>query len=131
MKTLKISSSKKDILSIADLSTKEINLILMLAGKLKLEQKSGKSRPLLHGKTLGMVFQKLLTRTKVSLEFVLFYLVGGGVYLSANDIYLSRGKTIGDTAKTLTLYLDCLMARVYNHDDVRTLARYAWVPVIN
>ena len=131
MKTLKISSSKKDILSLADLSTKEINLILMLAGKLKLEQKSGKSRPLLHGKTLGMVFQKPSTRTRVSFEVGMYQLGGGAVYLSANDIQLSRGETIGDTAKTLSLYLDCIMARVYNHEDVQTLARYAWVPVIN
>ena len=55
----------------------------------------------------------------------------GAVYLGANDIQLSRGETIGDTAKTLSLYLDCIMARVYNHEDVQTLARYAWVPVIN
>ena len=68
MKTLKISSSKKDILSIADLSTKEINLILMLAGSFQFEQKSGKSRPLLHGKLFGMVFQKPSTRTRVSFE---------------------------------------------------------------
>jgi ornithine carbamoyltransferase len=131
MKTLKTSLSKKDILSIADLSTNEISMILMLAGKLKREQKSGKSRPFLRGKMLGMIFQKPSTRTRVSFEVGMYQLGGGAVYLGANDIQLSRGETIEDTAKTLSLYLDCVMARVYNHNDVQTLARYASVPVIN
>jgi ornithine carbamoyltransferase len=131
MKTLKTSLSKKDILSIADLSTNEISMILMLAGKLKREQKSGKSRPFLRGKMLGMIFQKPSTRTRVSFEVGMYQLGGGAVYLGANDIQLSRGETIEDTAKTLSLYLDCIMARVYNHKDVQTLARYASVPVIN
>ncbi|MDQ3727723.1 MAG: ornithine carbamoyltransferase [Thermoproteota archaeon] len=131
MKTLKISSSKKDILSIADLSTNEIDVILMLAEKLKHEQKRGKSRPFLQGKTLGMIFQKPSTRTRVSFEVGMYQLGGNAVYLGANDIQLSRGETIEDTAKTLSLYLDCIMARVYNHKDIQTLARYASVPVIN
>jgi ornithine carbamoyltransferase len=131
MKTLKISLSKKDILSISDLSTKEINTILMLASKLKREQKRGKARPLLHGKMLGMIFQKPSTRTRVSFEVGMFQLGGDAVYLGANDIQLSRGETIEDTAKTLSLYLDCIMARVYNHIDVQRLAGYASVPVIN
>jgi ornithine carbamoyltransferase len=131
MKTLKISSSKKDILSIADLSTNEIDVILMLAEKLKHEQKRGKSRPFLQGKTLGMIFQKPSTRTRVSFEVGMYQLGGDAVYLGANDIQLSRGETIEDTAKTLSLYLDCIMARVYSHKDIQTLARYASVPVIN
>ena len=131
MKTLKISLSKKDILSISDLSTKEINTILMLASKLKREQKRGKARPLLHGKMLGMIFQKPSTRTRVSFEVGMFQLGGDAVYLGANDIQLSRGETIEDTAKTLSLYLDCIIARVYNHIDVQRLAGYASVPVIN
>src|SRR5919197_4446661 len=132
MKTLKISLSKKDILSIADLSIHDINLILMLAGKLKREQKkSGKSRPFLRGKTLGMIFQKPSTRTRVSFEVGMCQLGGDAVYLGANDIQLARGETIEDTAKTLSLYLDCIMARVYDHTDVQKLAAYASVPVIN
>ena len=131
MKTLKISLSKKDILSISDLSTEEINTILMLASKLKREQKRGKARPLLRGKMLGMIFQKPSTRTRVSFEVGMFQLGGDAVYLGANDIQLSRGETIEDTAKTLSLYLDCIMARVYNHIDVQRLAGYASVPVIN
>ena len=132
MKTLKTSLSKKNILSIADLSTQEIHLILVLAGKLKREQKmSGKSGSFLRGKTLGMIFQKPSTRTRVSFEVGMYQLGGDAVYLSANDIQLSRGETIEDTAKTLSLYLDCIMARVYDHKDVQTLATYASVPVIN
>lgn len=132
MKTLKTSLSNKDILSIADLSTHEIHLILMLAGKLKQEQKmSGKSWPFLRGKTLGMIFQKPSTRTRVSFEVGMQQLGGEAIYLSANDIQLSRGETIEDTAKTLSLYLDCVMARVYDHKDIQTLAKYASVPVIN
>ena len=131
MKTLKISLSKKDILSISDLSTKEISTILMLASKLKREHKRGKARPLLRGKMLGMIFQKPSTRTRVSFEVGMFQLGGDAVYLGANDIQLSRGETIEDTAKTLSLYLDCIMARVYNHIDVQRLAGYASVPVIN
>lgn len=131
MKTLKISLSKKDILSISDLNTKEIGTVLMLASKLKREQKRGKAQPLLRGKILGMIFQKPSTRTRVSFEVGMFQLGGGVVYLGANDIQLSRGETIEDTAKTLSLYLDCIMARVYNHNDLQKLAGYASVPVIN
>jgi ornithine carbamoyltransferase len=131
MKTLKTSLSKKDVLSIADLSAREINLILTLASKLKREQKGGKARPLLRGKTLGMIFQKPSTRTRVSFEVGMYQLGGDAVYLSASDIQLSRGETIEDTAKTLSLYLDCIMARVYDHKDVQTLADYSSIPVIN
>jgi ornithine carbamoyltransferase len=131
MKTLKTSLSKKDVLSIADLSANEIHLILKVAARLKKEQKSGKSRQLLRGKTLGMIFQKPSTRTRVSFEVGMSQLGGDAIYLSANDIQLARGETIEDTAKTLSLYLDCIMARVYDHADVQKLATYASVPVIN
>jgi ornithine carbamoyltransferase len=131
MTTLKTSLSNKDVLSIADLSAREINSILQLAGKLKREQKGGKARPLLRGKTLGMIFQKPSTRTRVSFEVGMYQLGGDAVYLSAGDIQLSRGETIEDTAKTLSLYLNCIMARVYDHKDVQTLAAYASIPVVN
>jgi len=131
MKTLKTSLSKKDVLSIADLTTNEINLVLSLAVKLKKESRSGRARQLLRGKTLGMIFQKPSTRTRVSFEVSMYQLGGSAIYLSTNDIQLSRGETIEDTAKTLSLYLDCIMARVYDHTDVQTLAAYASVPVIN
>lgn len=128
---MKTYLSKKDLLSIADLSAREINLILTLASKLRREQENGKARLLLRGKTLGMIFQKPSTRTRVSFEVGMYQLGGGAVYLSASDIQLSRGETIEDTAKTLSLYLDCIMARVYDHKDVQTLADYASIPVIN
>ena len=131
MKTLKTSLSRKDMLSIADLSAQEINLVLTLAGKLKQNRKNGKARPLLRGKTLGMIFQKPSTRTRVSFEVGMYQLGGDAVYLSTSDIQLSRGETIQDTAKTLSLYLDCIMARVYDHKDIQTLAEYASIPVIN
>jgi ornithine carbamoyltransferase len=131
MKTLRTSLSKKDVLSIADLSAREINLILILAAKLKREQKRGKTKPLLRGKTLGMIFQKPSTRTRVSFEVGMYQLGGDAVYLSTSDIQLSRGETIQDTAMTLSVYLDCVMARVYDHKDVQTLAEYASIPVIN
>ncbi len=131
MKTSKTSLSKKDILSIADLSSDEIYLILRLASKLKREHKNGKDGQPLRGKTLGMIFQKPSTRTRASFEVGMYQLGGSAIYLSTNDIQLSRGETIEDTAKTLSLYLDCIMARVYDHTDVQTLAAYASVPVIN
>jgi len=128
---LKTSLSKKDVLTIGDLSAREINLILTLAIKLKREQKNGKTRLLLRGKTLGMLFQKPSTRTRVSFEVGMYQLGGDAVYLGASEMQLSRGETIEDTARTLSLYLDCVTARVYDHKDVQTLADWASIPVIN
>ena len=128
---MKTSLSKKDVLSIGDLSAREINLILTFASKLKRDQKNGKARLLLRGKTLGMLFQKPSTRTRVSFEVGMYQLGGDAVYLGASEIQLSRGETIEDTARTLSLYLDCVTARVYDHKDVQTLADWASIPVIN
>ena len=128
---MKTSLSKKDVLSIGDLSAREINLILTFATKLKREQKNGKARLLLRGKTLGMLFQKPSTRTRVSFEVGMYQLGGDAVYLGASEMQLSRGETIEDTARTLSLYLDCVTARVYGHKDVQTLADWASIPVIN
>lgn len=131
MKTSKTSSSKKDLLSMQDLSAREIDRILHLAARLKKEHKAGRSRPLLHGKALGMIFQKPSTRTRVSFEVGMYQLGGDAVYLSASDIQIARGETIEDTARTLSGYLDCLMARVYDHTDVQKLATHSLIPVIN
>lgn len=131
MKTLKTSSSKRDLLSMHDLSGRDIDAILKLASKLKQEQKGGRARPLLRGKTLGMIFQKPSTRTRVSFEVGMYQLGGDAVYLGASDIQIARGETIEDTARTLSGYLDCIMARVYDHADVQKLATHASVPVIN
>jgi ornithine carbamoyltransferase len=132
MMTLKTSSSsKRDLLGMQDLSAADIQAILKLATKLKKEQKAGKARPLLRGKTLGMIFQKPSTRTRVSFEVGMNQLGGSAIYLGATDIQLARGETIEDTAKTLSRYVDCLMARVYDHADVQKLAASASIPVIN
>ncbi len=131
MKTSKTSSSKRDLLSMQDLTSADISAILKLASKLKKDQKAGRARPLLRGKTLGMIFQKPSTRTRVSFEVGMNQLGGHALYLGASDIQLARGETIEDTAKTLSRYVDCLMARVYDHADVQKLAQYASVPVIN
>ena len=128
---MKTSLSKKDVLSIGDLSAREINLILTFASKHKRDQKNGKARLLLRGKTLGMLFQKPSTRTRVSFEVGMYQLGGDAVYLGASEMQLSRGETIEDTARTLSLYLDCVTARVYDHKDVQTLADWASIPVIN
>src|SRR5689334_33953 len=131
MKILKTFLSKKDLLSIKDLTTDEISFILDITTKLKEDHMSGKRLQHLHGKTLGMIFQKPSTRTRVSFEVGMYQLGGHAVYLSADDIQLARGETIEDTGKTLSLYLDCLMARVYAHADVQKLAASSTVPVIN
>jgi ornithine carbamoyltransferase len=131
MKTSKILSNKRDLLSMQDLSADDINTILKLATKLKKEQKAGKIHQILRGKTLGMIFQKPSTRTRVSFEVGMNQLGGSAIYLSSTDIQLSRGETIEDTAQTLSRYVDCLMARVYDHSDIQKLAAAASIPVIN
>ncbi|HVX02476.1 MAG TPA: ornithine carbamoyltransferase [Nitrososphaera sp.] len=133
MKTSSSSNTgkKRDLLGMQDLSSADIQAILRLAAKLKKEQRAGNARPLLRGKTLGMVFQKPSTRTRVSFEVGMNQLGGSAIYLGSTDIQLARGETIEDTAKTLSRYVDCLMARVYDHADVQKLATSASVPVIN
>ncbi|HEX6294756.1 MAG TPA: ornithine carbamoyltransferase [Nitrososphaeraceae archaeon] len=125
------SLKNKHILSLQDLDLKEIISILDFAAILKKENKMGLSRKLLEGKTLGMVFQKPSTRTRVSFEIGMFQLGGHAIYLGINDMQLSKGETIEDTARTLSLYLDCLMARVYDHHDLEKLSKYSSIPIIN
>jgi ornithine carbamoyltransferase len=131
MRTLKTSLSNKHILSIADLTADEIDLILNLAIELKKDHENCKERKLLDGKILGMIFQKPSTRTRVSFEVGMYQLGGSSIYLSTDDIQLARGETIEDTAKTLSLYLDCLMARVYDHTDIQKLSINSSIPIIN
>lgn len=131
MKRLTTYLSNKDLLSLQDLSSNEILSIIKSASNLKKELKSGKSRQLLKGKLLGMIFQKPSTRTRVSFEAGMFQLGGNTVYLNLNDIQLSRGESIEDTARTLSLYLNCIVGRVFDHADVQKLASFASIPVIN
>jgi ornithine carbamoyltransferase len=123
--------NSKDVLSIQDLSSKEILSIIKLASNLKKQLKNGKSRQLLKGKVIGLIFQKPSTRTRVSFETGVFQMGGNTIYLNTNDIQLSRGESIEDTARTLSRYLNCIVARVYAHTDVQKLGKFASVPVIN
>ena len=121
--------NKKDVLSTLDLDESQI-ISLIHKGK---DFKSGKSESigLLKGKTLGLIFQKPSTRTRVSFEIAMFQLGGNTIYLNSNDLQLSRGESLEDTSKTLSLYVDCIVARVFSHVDLQDLARYSKVPVIN
>ncbi len=121
----------KDILTLGELDKKEITQTIDLAIKLKKELKKGISKPLLKNKTLAMIFQKPSTRTRISFETGVFQLGGHAINLSSQDLQLSRGESIEDTAKTLSRYVDVIMARVYDHSTVESLAKNATIPVIN
>ena len=121
----------KDFISLHDLTKEEIEKLLKLSLKLKKEQKKGKKHHLLKGKTLGMIFTKSSTRTRVSFEVGMTQLGGYPLFLSSNDIQLGRGETIYDTAKVLERYLDGIMIRTFAHSDVLELAEHADIPVIN
>lgn len=121
----------KDFVSLRDLSPSELGDLLSLAQQLKAEQKAGKTRPLLVGKNLGMIFQKPSLRTRVSFEVGMKQLGGDALYLSPNEIQLGVRESVADVARVLSRMVDGIMARVFAHQDVVDLARYATVPVIN
>lgn len=121
----------KDLISLHDITSEELQDLLKLGLKLKNEQKKGIPHPILKGKTLGMIFTKSSTRTRVSFEVGMTQLGGYPLFLSSNDIQLGRGETIHDTAKVLERYLDGIMIRTYAHSDVIELAEEADIPVIN
>ena len=120
-----------DILTLDELESKEINNIIDLAIDLKKELKKGKEKPLLQNKTLAMIFEKPSTRTRVSFETGMFQLGGHALTLSSIDLQLSRGESIADTARTLSRYVNVVMARVYDHKSLETFARNSSIPVIN
>ena len=120
-----------DVLRLDELESKEINHIIDLAIDLKKQQKKGKEKPLLQNKTLAMIFEKPSTRTRVSFETGMFQLGGHALTLSSNDLQLSRGESIEDTAKTLSRYVNVVMARVYDHKSLETFAKNSSIPVIN
>jgi ornithine carbamoyltransferase len=120
---------QRHLLSLKDYSRGEIDEIYDLARKVKADR--GAYRESLKGKTLGMIFQKPSTRTRVSFEVGMFQLGGAALFLGADAIQLNRGETIADTAKVLSRYVDGIMARVFAHQDVLDLARHGTVPVIN
>lgn len=121
----------KHLLSLHDWSPEEVNTVLALAAKLKKEQKAGIPHPILQGKTLGMIFSKSSTRTRVSFEVGMYQLGGHALFLSEHDIQLGRGESIYDTAKVLSRFLDGIMIRTYKQSDVEDLAKYGSIPIIN
>lgn len=121
----------KDFLSLHDFSSDEITYFLDVADFLKKTKKAGGKMDYLAGKTLGMIFQKSSTRTRVSFETGIYYLGGMGLFLSSSDLQMGRGEPIKDTARVLSRYLDGIMIRTFDHNDVIELAEYADIPVIN
>ena len=120
-----------DLLSIHALSADDVDEILTFAADLKAKQKAGIPHPILAGKTLGMIFEKASTRTRVSFEVGMYQLGGQALFLSSRDLQLGRGEPIKDTARVLSRYLDGIMIRTYGHERIEELARYADIPVIN
>ncbi|MBU9714032.1 ornithine carbamoyltransferase [Evansella tamaricis] len=121
----------KDFLTLGDFSGAEIQYLLKEALELKEKQKKGIPHPYLKGKTLGMVFEKSSTRTRVSFEVGMLQLGGHAIFLSSKDIQLGRGETVSDTAKVLARYVDGLMVRTFAHDAIIEFAEASSVPVIN
>ncbi len=121
----------RDFLALVDYTPEELMYLVRLGIELKKKQKSGETYHPLKGKTLGMIFEKASTRTRVSFEVGITQLGGSALFLSKNDIQLGRGETIADTAKVLSRYVDGIMIRTFAHRNVIELARYATVPVIN
>src|SRR6058998_1516883 len=121
----------RDFTRIGGWSSEELKTVLDLADELKGLQERREPHELLPGRTLGMIFQKPSTRTRVSFEVGIAQLGGTGLYLSAGDLQLGRGETLKDTAQVLSRYLDGLMIRTFAQDDVEELARHGTIPVIN
>jgi ornithine carbamoyltransferase len=121
----------KHLLKLSDLSEQEIIAVLNMADQLKFEKKNKIKHKMLEGKTLGMIFQKSSTRTRVSFEAGMYELGGTALFLSANDLQIGRGEPIRDTARVLSRYLDGIMIRTYKQSDVEDLAKYGSIPVIN
>ncbi|MBQ6783223.1 MAG: ornithine carbamoyltransferase [Acholeplasmatales bacterium] len=121
----------KHLLTLEQLSKDEILEILNLADQLKFQKKNGIAHPILKGKTLGMIFQKSSTRTRVSFEVGMHDLGGQALFLSSRDLQIGRGEPVQDTARVLSRYLDGIMIRTYAQSEVEDLAKYGSVPVVN
>ncbi|MGK9477584.1 ornithine carbamoyltransferase [Melioribacter sp. OK-6-Me] len=126
-----INMKGKDLISINDLTVEEIYQIFDLSKSLKEKQLTGEPHRLLEGKTLGMIFHKRSTRTRISFETGIYQLGGLGLYFGPDDLQLGKSENIHDTAKVLSRYLNGIMIRTFSHDDVIELAKYADIPVIN
>lgn len=121
----------KHLLKLLDLSTEEIIDILNLADQLKYEQKHGIPHNILKGQTLGMIFQKSSTRTRVSFETGMYQLGGQALFLSSRDLQIGRGEPVQDTARVLSRYLSGIMIRTFEQKEVEDLAAYGSIPIIN
>lgn len=121
----------KHFLSLADFTPEQIDELLQLGLRLKEEWRSGGNKPVLAGKSLALVFMKPSLRTRVSFEMAMVRLGGYAFYLSPNEIKLGNRESVPDAARVLSSYVDCIMARVYEHDHILQLAEYSSVPVIN
>ena len=119
------------LLKLADLSSEEITQLLNLADQLKYEKKNSIEHHYLKGKTLGMIFQKSSTRTRVSFEVGMYDLGGSALFLSSNDLQIGRGEPVEDTARVMSRYLDGIMIRTYSQEEVETLAKFGTIPIIN
>lgn len=121
----------KHLLRLQDWSAEEIKATLDLADKLKYEKKNGIEHHILKGKTLGMIFQKSSTRTRVSFEVGMYDLGGSALFLSSRDLQIGRGEPVEDTARVLSRFLDCIMIRTFEQQEVEKLAEYGSIPIIN
>ena len=121
----------KHLLKLMDWSQKEISEVLNLADQLKFEKKNGIEHHHLKGKTLGMIFSKSSTRTRVSFEVGMYDLGGSALFLSSRDLQIGRGELVEDTARVLSRYLDGIMIRTFDQKEVEDLAKYGQIPIIN
>lgn len=121
----------RDFLDLTDFTTEELQYLLDLAVELKRKQKAGEVYQPLKGKTLGMIFEKASTRTRLSFEVGMYQLGGHALFLSRNDLQIGRGEPIHDTAQVMSRYLDGIMIRTFAHKTLVDLARSATIPVIN
>ena len=121
----------KHLLKLLDLTPEEILSILDLVDQLKYEKKHGIPHPRLQGKTLGMIFEKSSTRTRVSFETGMYQLGGHALFLSSHDLQIGRGEAVQDTARVLSRYLDGIMIRTFDQEEVESLAQYGSIPIIN
>ena len=128
---MSVNMKGKSLASLYDLTKEEIEQIFKTSELLKLQLYRGQEHSLLRGKTLGMIFEKPSTRTRVSFEVGMWQLGGYALYLGAGDLQLGRGETIGDTAQVLSRYVNGIMARVFAHQTILDLVKYSNVPVIN
>lgn len=121
----------KSLLTIKELSNQEVQAIFELSESLKEKRKNGEPHRLLEGKKLGMIFSKPSTRTRVSFEVGIYELGGTGLFFNQNDLQLKKSENVSDTAKVLSRYLDGIMIRTFDHQDVIDLATYGSIPIIN